>query len=475
LPEVMVYAELLEVTESSLQKVGLLPVFGATDDAGIYRLGATTVNNNGGVNTNNSNLSIKTADIRVLFPNLALDFLKSNGDARMVASPNLRVVSGNKGELMIGDKISTTQSSLGVGGLGTGATGATGTAGGIAGALGSAGLGQTQYGYEDVGVKISVEPRVHYNDEISLKLEASVTTQKAGSTPGRPDLGRREIKTFARLRDGETVIFGGLLKDEEQKQLQGIWGLSEIPIINRLLGNTHTTKAKTDVILTLRAVLVRKPNFSEDDFKGFNPDDATSKQGPFAPKPAPKKAATVSTTTATAPAPAAPKTPPPPPPAPAKAPDAAQAAADATAASVAAKEAAQPPASSDLVFFVSPTTAELGQGEHIEVALSVSGGKGLNDGYLDLRMPPGLKLVAVSAGDFLTTDGGGIQQSSTKEGLLRLGFKRGGQGGDSGTLAVIELEATQPGNAPVLIEGGQFLAGGNPISARWVNALYNIH
>ncbi len=118
--------------------------------------------------------------------------------------------------------------------------------------------GRPRYSYEDIGVKIKVEPRVNNNGEITLKIESDVTTLISGSTPGRPDIGKRSIKTIARLRDGETAIFGGLLKDEEQKSLQGIWGLADIPLIGGLLGNHNNNTAKTDVLLTIRAVLVRK-------------------------------------------------------------------------------------------------------------------------------------------------------------------------------------------------------------------------
>ena len=139
------------------------------------------------------------------------------------------VVSGETGEVNIGEKISTTQSQI------SGLGGATGTNTAATSLL--AGAAQTSFSYEDVGVKIKVEPRVHNNGEITLKIDSLVTTLKSGSTPGRPDLGKREIKTSARLRDGETAIFGGLLKDEEQKSLQGVWGLSDIPLLGRLIGN----------------------------------------------------------------------------------------------------------------------------------------------------------------------------------------------------------------------------------------------
>jgi general secretion pathway protein D len=469
LPEVMVYVQLMEVTESNLAKVGLLPVIGPTDSSGTYRMGATTINlNGGGLNTTTGNLNIPSSNIQFLFPNLALDFLKSNGDARLVANPNVRVLSGETGKINIGEKVSTTQSSIGIPGA-SGSTGTTGGAGGLGGITGA--LGQTSYNYEDVGVKIEVTPRVHFNGEVTLKIKASVTTLKAGSTPGRPDLGNRDIETVTRLKDGETAIFGGLLKDEDQKQLQGIWGLTDIPVLGHLFGNTNTTKAKTDVIMTLRCVLVRKPGITQQDLDAFNPDDAAVKSGPFAPKKKPPVKPTDGSAGKNGGAPAAAQpgqTPTEPQPQPAANPVPPGPA----GAGQGPASAQRPPDASDLVFFISPSSASLMKNDKVEATLSVSGGQGLSSGYLDLQIPPGLTLVSVVPGDFL--GGGKVQQVPGPNGTVRLSFTRSVAGQDSGILASVTLQALESGNQPILIQGGQFLAGANPISARWVNALYTV-
>ncbi|GLH67096.1 secretin N-terminal domain-containing protein [Geothrix edaphica] len=463
--EVMVYMELMEVTENSLEQVGLLPVINASDTSGTFRMGATTVNNTSGLNTNSGFTKIHTADIRVLFPNLALDFLKGNGDARLVASPNVRVLSGETGEVNIGEKISTTQSQLSLP-----TTGTTGTAS-ASSLLG--GVGQTSFSYEDVGVKIKVEPRVHHNGEITLKINSLVTTLKSGSTPGRPDLGKREIITSARLRDGETAIFGGLLKDEEQKSLQGIWGLADIPLIGRLTGNTRNSKAKTDVILTIRAVLVRKPVLTEQDWAPFNPDEAASQSGQFTPKAA-KAPAPGSAAAAQQPAPTAPAATPGPTPAAPVPPVPAPSDAIQEKKPEGPADDQRPPAASDLVIFMTPVASEIKVGERVQISLTVSGGKGLSSGTVELRLPAGLKLGSVTPGDFITTEGGNLEQFPGKDGTLKLVFKRNSAEVDSGLLATLDLTGLTAGNAPVLIQSGQFLAGTNPISGRWSNALVTV-
>lgn len=465
--EVMVYLELMEVTENSLERVGLLPVLGVADESGVYRIGAT-IDNTGGPNQNKGGIRISKSDVRFLFPSLALDALKADGDAKLVASPNVRAVSGEKATVNIGEKISTTQSSLSLPQTG----GAAGGAQIPSSVLG--GVGQTNYSYENVGVKIEVEPRVHHNGEITLKLKAEVTTLKSGSTPGRPDLGLRSIDTYTRLRDGETAIFGGLLKDEEQKSLQGIWGLSDLPIIRQLTSSTRTQKAKTDVILTVRAVLVRKPNLTERDLAPYNPDDAYNENGPFAPKKkvAPKAAPRPAAEKVEPVTPAGPAAPPATPQAPTTPQEAPKAEIQEKAPTPpdSAPRAAQ---ASDLVIFVSPVVQQAQKGQPVHVSLLVSGGQGISSGTLDIRVSPNLKLLSASAGDWLVGEGGALEQKPGGDGL-KASFKRNANGSDSGTLLTLDLEPLQSGNGTVIIQGGSFLAGTLPVSGRWVNALVTV-
>lgn len=465
--EVMVYLELLEVTENSLEQVGLLPVLGPSDGinggAGVYRIGAT-VDNTGGPNVNRGGIKISRDDIRFLYPSLALDALKSSGDAKLVANPHIRVLSGEPGEVNIGEKISTTQSSIGFGG-GTSGTSASSSTGGYYP------NSQTSYAYEDVGVKIKVEPRVHFNGDISLKLESEVKTLKSGSTAGRPDLGQRIIKTTARLKSGETAVFGGLLKEEEQKSLQGIWGLSDLPLIGKLIGSNRKQRAKTDVILTIRAMLVRQADLGQEDFEAFDPDLAASKGGIFTPKTG-APAATEPGDTAPAPRSLSTLEPKPAPAAPAASDPAPTA--QAGPGTPGAAPVGRDPEEDALVLFLTPVSAPIAKGERLQLNLLVSNGRGLNGGYVDLRVDPKLKLIGITPGDFLTAEGGSLDQSPNADGTLRLAFRRASGATDSGALAMVEVEGLQPGNAPVLIQGGRYLAGANPIGARVVNALVTV-
>jgi len=505
--EVMIYIELLEVSDTAQENVGLIPTTSVTDPsaAGLYRIGAVTTNSNNGLNQDTGGIKISKSQLNFLFAPLALDMLKNTGEGKLLASPNVRVVSGESGEVNIGEKISTTQSSLG--GLGS-TTNSSTTANTAASALTSLAGGtlatQTQFSYEDVGVKIKVKPRVHFNNDITIELDADVKTVVAGSAQGRPDLGQRIIKTSARLRDGETAIFGGLLKEDETKSLQGVWGVTDIPIIGSLFGHTDRQKSRTDVILTIRAVVVRKPDLVEADFEPFDPDQAPGATKPFAPKvekahvltgfddtavtsaprPAPRTAPPTAATplpaaatpvpAAATPVPAAAAPVPAPVPAPATAPPAAQPAAADVAKTPPAAAAPSADDPSSLVFFLSPLSTEAAKGQRLTLSLFASGAQGLTSGSMTVQVDPRLKVVSVAAGDFITSEAGNLQQTLGKDGTINLTFTRATGATDSGTFASLELEALEPGKAAVLIQDGKYLVGANPIPARYVNSLVTI-
>ena len=123
---------------------------------------------------------------------------------------------------------------------------------------------------------------------------------------------------------------------------------------------------------------------------------------------------------------------------------------------------------------MSPVASEIKVGEKVRIMLTVSGGGGLSSGTLELRLPPGLRLQSVTPGEFLMGEGGGLEQFPGKDGQLKLVFKRNASGTDAGPFATLELEGVTAGNAPVLIQSGQFLVGTAPISGRWSNALVTV-
>ena len=130
----------------------------------------------------------------------------------------------------------------------------------------------TSFNYRNIGVNIEITPRMHHNDDVSLTLKIEVSSLSGTGFGGLPTFGNRTIDTVIRLRDGETNMLAGLIRDDEREVLDGVPGLSDLPIVGRLFGKTHKETQQTDIILTLTPHIVRVLDLNEADLRPFRWD-----------------------------------------------------------------------------------------------------------------------------------------------------------------------------------------------------------
>jgi general secretion pathway protein D len=128
----------------------------------------------------------------------------------------------------------------------------------------------TSYQYQDIGIKISIEPRVHHNREITLKLTVEVSNI-AGSVPGegnspaQPIIGTRTIESTIRLQDGETNFLAGLYRQDDSSDKKITPFLGDLPLIGRLFRQEGTDYLTTDLVLTMTPHIIRIPDVTPDD------------------------------------------------------------------------------------------------------------------------------------------------------------------------------------------------------------------
>ena len=72
-----------------------------------------------------------------------------------------------------------------------------------------------------------------------------------------------------RLRDGETNMLAGLIRDDERRSVDGIPGLSDMPGVGRLFAHTQRTTTQTDIVLTLTPHIIRVLDLDEADLRAF--------------------------------------------------------------------------------------------------------------------------------------------------------------------------------------------------------------
>ena len=98
---------------------------------------------------------------------------------------------------------------------------------------------------------------IHHNDEVSLTIGVEISNISGTGFGDLPQIGNREITTTIRLRDGETNILAGLIRDDEREVLEGIPGLNRVPVLGRIFGRNRTETQETDIILTLTPHIIR--------------------------------------------------------------------------------------------------------------------------------------------------------------------------------------------------------------------------
>ncbi len=214
-------------------------------------------------------------------PSIIYDFVKTNSDAQILAKPQIRISEGEKGKVHIGDRVPIPVTSFN----------SAQTSGGNI-------IPITSFQYQDVGIKIEIEPRVHHNKEVTLKLQIEVSQitgfQDGGGGQKQPIIGTRTIESTIRLKDGETNFLAGLIRTDETAGESGIPGLSDIPILGRLFGKTTSNIKRSDVMLTLTPHIIRTPEITEGDlmpiwvgtesnisFRGGTPRVESEAEGPF--------------------------------------------------------------------------------------------------------------------------------------------------------------------------------------------------
>jgi len=241
--EVVIDLEIMEVSRVKMRQLGL------SFDQNVVglRYGADPESESSWFNLRDLDFA-QAGNYILSLPLAYLQFLEKDADTRIIAQPRLRGVSGEEIKSLVGQKVPiprTTFSPIAAGGVSQQPI--------------------TNFDYQDVGLDIKITPRVHLEDEITLELELKITSLAGTGVADIPIIATREVKNVLRLKDGETNLLAGLLRDEERKSLTGIPGLKSLPLVGRLFSNENTEIEKTDVILMITPTIIRRMPLSDED------------------------------------------------------------------------------------------------------------------------------------------------------------------------------------------------------------------
>lgn len=155
----------------------------------------------------------------------------------LIARPNFLAVDGRETELFVGDVIRYVES------------------------ITSSQNGPTITAKElRVGVRLAVLPRIGDDGNITMDMRPVVSFLRGFSQPvegvNLPQTSERVVQTTVNVKSGETIALGGLIQDEDRKQMSGVPILMDLPIIGHFFRKTNNTHVKTEIVffLTVRAL-----------------------------------------------------------------------------------------------------------------------------------------------------------------------------------------------------------------------------
>jgi len=446
----------------------------------------TTINTTPTFNLNTITRGVSTADFYLAVPSAVVHFLETDTETKLIAKPQLRGAEGQKITLNLGDDIpvpSTVFTPLATGGANTNPL--------------------TSFNYRPVGINVEMTPRVTIEGDVILDLLVENSTRSTDvNVAGQnlPSFGTRKVTTRLRLRDGESNLLAGLLREDDRTTLRGIPGILRLPVLNKLLGSNETDVRTTDIVMLLTPRIVRTQEITAGDLSpifigtqqnlGLNgpppliaaplePEPAAPVAQPVPPPPAapnpaaqgpaagapgvsiiPPGSSPIPGTTAVAAAPAPP------------APGAAPPQAGGPGAQPAPANSGSTLASAGAQIVVTPPGPEfrVGGGPYT-VAVSATNASRLSGLSLTITFnPAALRVRAVQEGSFMRA--GGVQATFTQMvdattgridiAVVRTGDATGVAG--TGLLAALVFDAVGGGAANLSVTGTATAPGGTPAS-----------
>ena len=240
-PEVLLEVEVIEINTTRLTDLGvqlpdsfsltLLPPAGSD---------SLTLANVRGLTRDRIGLSIG---------GVTVNLKRETGDFNTLASPRIRVRNKEKAKILVGDKIPI-----------------------VSATTGSTGFVADSISYQDVGLKLDVEPTIYIDDEVAIKISLEVSTLgtqvKTASGSLAYQIGTRNATTLLRLHDGETQLLAGLISTSDSSSATRVPGLGDLPAVGRLFSSTTDDNKRTELVLSITPRILRnqrRPDVNESE------------------------------------------------------------------------------------------------------------------------------------------------------------------------------------------------------------------
>jgi general secretion pathway protein D len=174
---------------------------------------------------------------------MALNELSDITHVKVLSAPKVLVLNNHTAALQVGDQVPILQAQV------------TSTSGSIDGSLPIT----NEVDYRDTGVILNVTPRVNDSGLVLLDISQEVSDVSSTTTSAinSPTIQERKIASSIAVKDGQTVALGGLIRDKDTQEKNGIPYLNQVPVLGFLFGNTSGEHDRTELLILLTPRVVR--------------------------------------------------------------------------------------------------------------------------------------------------------------------------------------------------------------------------
>jgi|GEM_PF-5178625 len=202
-------------------------------------------------NANSLNVS-KLKNISSVKLESTLQFLEEKNRAKVLASPSIRAIDGHSAKIDIYKtvtiktkeakevEVSNTSGTEGISNVSTGTDWKV----------------VDIYREEDLGLKMEVIPFINDNKEITLDVSVSETAENGETPEGIMIIAQRKTDTIIRLKDGESVIMGGLISKRDKEAKKNVPLFSQLPGVGRFFRHRETTNTSNEMVIFISAYIV---------------------------------------------------------------------------------------------------------------------------------------------------------------------------------------------------------------------------
>lgn len=251
-PEVVLNVEMLEINSSFQKKLGFSfsdsITFGISDtSSGIDSSADFRIAGFGSIH---DLANITDKEVYLSIPTVTLSLLKQDADTRILARPSVRVSHNQKATILIGERIPLRSNRR----------------------TESDGTVTYDYQYQDVGIKLVATPQINRKGEIRMTLNLELSS--LGSNVGTLDdpqyaINTRSADTVLSVKDGNTVIIGGLTKKEDRATIKKMPVLGEMPFFSKLFTNNDTGDSGTELLITITPVIISSTPIPDESTSTF--------------------------------------------------------------------------------------------------------------------------------------------------------------------------------------------------------------